>query len=223
MLVNGVAIDDTFAEAFPMKATRLIITAHDVTWARHAAVSMTGFATSVIACGCEAGIETELDPTATPDGRPGIAVQYATAGLTQQHNRILELPFEYRDVVREIAGIIGVHRPIISVPPGIGYAVSKLINPFVGDVIITRFADDFVVGFEHQGDAKRFLHDLRERFGLTAAEAALALEIVKGDGRQAAAGRLGITVGTARSHLTRIFDKTGVRHQAELVRLLLQK
>lgn len=67
------------------------------------------------------------------------------------------------------------------------------------------------------------IDDLRERFGLTAAEAAFALEIVKGDGRQAAAGRLGITVGTARSHLTRIFDKTGVRHQAELVRLLLQK
>jgi len=33
-----------------------------------------------------------------------------------------------------------------------------------GDVIITRFADDFVVGFEYRGDAKRFLTDLRERF-----------------------------------------------------------
>ena len=65
--------------------------------------------------------------------------------------------------------------------------------------------------------------DLRERFGLTPAEAAFALEIIKGDGRQATADRLGITVGTARSHLSKIFDKTGVRHQAELVRLLLQK
>jgi len=81
MLVNGVAIDDTFAEAFPMKATRLIITAHDLTWARHAAVSMTGFATSVIACGCEAGIEAELGPDATPDGRPGLAVlMFAVSG-----------------------------------------------------------------------------------------------------------------------------------------------
>ena len=65
--------------------------------------------------------------------------------------------------------------------------------------------------------------NLRERFGLTPAEAAFALEIIKGDGRQASADRLGITVGTARSHLSKIFDKTGVRHQAELVRLLLQK
>lgn len=62
---------------------------------------------------------------------------------------------------------------------------------------------------------------LRERFGLTPAEAAFALKIVRGDGRQAAAGRLGVTVGTARSHLSSIFEKTGTRRQAELVRLLL--
>lgn len=71
---GGVAIDDTFAEAFPMKATRIVITAHTIEWARHAAVSATGFATSVIACGCEAGIEREIGPDETPDGRPGIAV-----------------------------------------------------------------------------------------------------------------------------------------------------
>jgi RNA-directed DNA polymerase len=33
-----------------------------------------------------------------------------------------------------------------------------------GDVIVTRFADDFVVGFQYLGDAKRFLYELRERF-----------------------------------------------------------
>lgn len=71
---NGVAIDETFAEAFPMKATRLLITAHNLEWARHAAVAATGFATSVIACGCEAGIEREIPAAETPDGRPGIAV-----------------------------------------------------------------------------------------------------------------------------------------------------
>lgn len=74
MIENGVFIDDSFAEAFPMKATRLVITAHNPTWARHAAVSATGFATSVIACGCEAGIERELGPDETPDGRPGVSV-----------------------------------------------------------------------------------------------------------------------------------------------------
>ena len=39
-----------------------------------------------------------------------------------------------------------------------------------GDVIIVRFADDFIVGFEHEADAQRFLVDLRQRlakFGLS--------------------------------------------------------
>jgi len=74
MVINGVTIDDTFAEAFGMKATRVIVTAHNLKWACHAAVSATGFATSVIACGCEAGIERTLEPDETPDGRPGAAI-----------------------------------------------------------------------------------------------------------------------------------------------------
>jgi len=72
--LNGVLIEDTFAEAFPMRATRLVITADVAAWALTAAQSMTGFATSVIACGCEAGIERELPADETPDGRPGVAV-----------------------------------------------------------------------------------------------------------------------------------------------------
>jgi DNA-binding CsgD family transcriptional regulator len=64
--------------------------------------------------------------------------------------------------------------------------------------------------------------ELQRRFGLTPAETELALNIIKGDGRAAAASRLGITVSTARTHLTHIFEKTGVRRQAELVRFLLQ-
>jgi DNA-binding CsgD family transcriptional regulator len=62
---------------------------------------------------------------------------------------------------------------------------------------------------------------LQRRFGLTSAESSFALEIIKGDGRAAAAARSNITVGTARTHLGHIFEKTGVRRQAELVRLLL--
>ena len=74
MIINGVTIDETFAEAFPMKATRLIITAHNAKWARISAQAFTGFATSVIACGCEAGIERQLDGSETPDGRPGVSI-----------------------------------------------------------------------------------------------------------------------------------------------------
>ncbi len=74
MIINGVSIDDTFAEAFPMRATRILITADNARWARHAAVAATGFATSVIACGAEAAIERELKASETPDGRVGVAI-----------------------------------------------------------------------------------------------------------------------------------------------------
>jgi formylmethanofuran--tetrahydromethanopterin N-formyltransferase len=72
--LGGVAIDDTFAEAFAMTATRLLITADTPHWAAIAGQSLTGFATSVIGCGVEAGIARTLDGTETPDGRPGVAV-----------------------------------------------------------------------------------------------------------------------------------------------------
>lgn len=72
--VNGVVIDDTFAEAFGMRATAIVITGPNRKWARQAAVSMTGYATSVIGCGCEAAIDVELAPQDTPDGRPGCRV-----------------------------------------------------------------------------------------------------------------------------------------------------
>jgi formylmethanofuran--tetrahydromethanopterin N-formyltransferase len=71
---GGVRIVDTFAEAFDMRAARVLITAQSPGWARTAAQSMTGFATSVIGCKVEAGIEAELSPEETPDGRPGVSV-----------------------------------------------------------------------------------------------------------------------------------------------------
>jgi formylmethanofuran--tetrahydromethanopterin N-formyltransferase len=71
---RGVRIVDTFAEAFDMRAARVLITARSAAWARTAAQSMTGFATSVIGCKVEAGIETELPHSETPDGRPGVSV-----------------------------------------------------------------------------------------------------------------------------------------------------
>ncbi|MDB5408538.1 MAG: formylmethanofuran--tetrahydromethanopterin N-formyltransferase [Rhodospirillales bacterium] len=76
MILDGVEIEDTFAEAFGMRATRLIVTADTPRWARIAGDTATGFATSVIACGAEAGIERDLSAEETPDGRPGIALLF---------------------------------------------------------------------------------------------------------------------------------------------------
>jgi formylmethanofuran--tetrahydromethanopterin N-formyltransferase len=84
---NGVKIVDTFAEAFGMRAARVLITARSPEWARTAAQSMTGFATSVIGCKLEAGIEAELGPEDTPDQRPGVSVLvfgFDAAGLAKR-------------------------------------------------------------------------------------------------------------------------------------------
>lgn len=74
MRLHGVEIEETYAEAFKMWGTRLLITAESPHWARIAAEAASGFAISVIGCGCEAGIEEMLPPERTPDGRPGTAV-----------------------------------------------------------------------------------------------------------------------------------------------------
>ena len=73
MRLHDAEVEDTFAEAFGMWGARIVVTADTPGWAEHAARSLTGFATSVIGCKCEAGIERVLEPGETPDGRPGIA------------------------------------------------------------------------------------------------------------------------------------------------------
>jgi formylmethanofuran--tetrahydromethanopterin N-formyltransferase len=88
LTVNGVRIDDSFAEAFGMRATALVITAQTAAWARQAAVTMTGFATSVIGCGCEAGIDRELPRSQTPDGRPGVRVLLFSTSTTELQKQL---------------------------------------------------------------------------------------------------------------------------------------
>lgn len=87
--VNGVAVDEGFAEAFDMRATALVITADSLSWARQAAVAMTGFATSVIGCGCEAGIDCELGTGETPDGRPGMRVLLFAVSTSELQKQML--------------------------------------------------------------------------------------------------------------------------------------
>jgi len=74
MEINGVTIDNTYAEAFPTWVCRIIITAVTREWALKAATEATGFATSAIGCPCEAGIEIDVPASETPDGRPGVAI-----------------------------------------------------------------------------------------------------------------------------------------------------
>jgi formylmethanofuran--tetrahydromethanopterin N-formyltransferase len=76
LVINSIPIEDTFAEAFPMTAARLIVTAATPGWALTAGQTATGYATSVIGCDAEAGIERTLTAEETPDGRPGVGLLF---------------------------------------------------------------------------------------------------------------------------------------------------
>ena len=95
--------------------------------------------------------------------------------------------------------------------------------PFPSSSWWPGFTQQLAMIFVTDPDARmeQVVQRLRRRYGLTPAEATLAWEIVRSGGRKSAATNRGISVATARSQLTSIFDKTGVRRQAELVRLLL--
>ncbi len=133
MQINGIHIDDTFAEAFNMRGTRIIITAQNHKWAYHAANAMTGFATSVIGCGVEAGIEREMTADETPDGRPGISILMFAMGSkvlmqqleTRMGQCILTCPTAaaFAGITSEDRISLGKHLRYF----GDGYQTSKLI------------------------------------------------------------------------------------------------
>jgi formylmethanofuran--tetrahydromethanopterin N-formyltransferase len=88
--IRGVFIEDTFAEAFTMRVARIVITARSSRWVRAAASKLTGFATSVIGCKVEAGVERELPASETPDGRPGTSILLMTMGKDDLAKRLIE-------------------------------------------------------------------------------------------------------------------------------------
>ncbi|HSR63669.1 MAG TPA: formylmethanofuran--tetrahydromethanopterin N-formyltransferase [Gammaproteobacteria bacterium] len=90
MKIKSTEIVDTYAEAFKMWGSRIVITAATKQWADAAARSMTGFATSVIGCKCEAGIERELSTEETPDRRPGVSVLLFTPDKDSLGKRLVE-------------------------------------------------------------------------------------------------------------------------------------
>ena len=86
MKLGETEIEDAFAEAFGMRYARLLVTAHDDHWLAAAASEFCGYASSVIACDAEAGIERHLTPDDSPDARPGVALLvfgFSTAALAK--------------------------------------------------------------------------------------------------------------------------------------------
>ncbi|MEM2633997.1 MAG: formylmethanofuran--tetrahydromethanopterin N-formyltransferase [Nitrososphaerales archaeon] len=91
--INGVEIEDTFAEAFPMLVGRVLITAENDEWAMIAARWTTGFGSSIIMSPAEAGVEgVPIPPDQTPDHRPGRMIQiYHRGGVELKSQMIFRI------------------------------------------------------------------------------------------------------------------------------------
>jgi formylmethanofuran--tetrahydromethanopterin N-formyltransferase len=87
---DDVLIQDTFAEAFDAYVASILITAAQRGLAETAAISATGYATSVIGCGTEAGIDYRFSPQKSPDGRPGVAIMMVHPDKKQLKEQAIE-------------------------------------------------------------------------------------------------------------------------------------
>jgi uncharacterized protein YbjT (DUF2867 family) len=67
-----------------------------------------------------------------------LAVEQGTSRESAIINAIGPETFTYRELAATIGALIGKPRPIVSVPPWLGYAVGRLLGALVGDVVITR-------------------------------------------------------------------------------------
>ena len=76
-----------------------------------------------------------------------------------------------------------------------------------------------IIDPEQEAEPPKML--IRQLFGLTNAEADVALRLVRGDGLKPISADLALSMATVKTHLHHIFDKTDTHRQAELVRLLL--
>ena len=90
MIINGVEIEDNFAEAFGIKVSRILITAATKKLALVAATEATGYGTSVIGCPAEAGIDGYVPPQETPDGRPGYIIMICNMKKDKLDHELLE-------------------------------------------------------------------------------------------------------------------------------------
>ena len=68
--------------------------------------------------------------------------QLAVAAAESSNNEIINAigpeTFTYRELVETVGEIIGKKRPLLSIPPALGYLVSRMVSAFVDDVVVTR-------------------------------------------------------------------------------------
>jgi len=144
------------------------------------------------------------------DGRLSGDLQAETARL---HGAIAS-PLDSADDIRDRVTISrGPHRaPLSLLVVPMRSEPDRIARSQQGAIILITDPDTAIVPYAGQ---------LQKQFGLTRTEAALVHEMLQGGSIQAVAERMSITLATARTHLHRIFGKTGAKRQADLIRLVL--
>lgn len=137
--LGGVRIDATFAEAFDMKATRIVITALDQGWADQAAAAISGFGTSVIDCKIEIDIERRLEKDQTPDGRPGVSVLAFAMSGGELEKQIVRRAGQCVLTCPTTALFAGI--PTDAVPPDKRIALGKSLRFFGDGQQISKWID----------------------------------------------------------------------------------
>jgi DNA-binding CsgD family transcriptional regulator/PAS domain-containing protein len=141
------------------------------------------------------------------------ALRASTPADTAQFQRLIAAAAERSDAK---GGVMALARPVPRRP------LSVLVAPLM--IESTWFVPGrpaAIVFVADPDSVPRTARDqLRNLYRLTPAEADVAMAIACGEGLQAAADELKISLTTARTHLQHIFEKTETRRQAELVRLI---
>lgn len=162
-------------------------------------------------------IMASRDGLSIVDGRLGVGATPANAVL--------------QEAVAQAAGrtVAGVHHPagVVAVPRPSGRAPYVLVIESLaafgrgrGSKLPVRDGLAVVIINDPAMDCQVWTAELSDLFGLTQAESRLAAQIAAGLGAPEAAERLDISVNTARTHLKRVFAKTGTASQTELALLL---
>lgn len=129
---------------------------------------------------------------------------------------------ELRSAVAWMAEIRDRHTPCVGED-----AVTRAISLGQGDTGLTHICwailrdGKLLITFDDTDRLERQLTSAAKVYGLSGAQERLARHLIDGRDLSCAAGALGISPNTAKTHLQRIYDKTGVRAQPALVRLLL--
>ncbi len=126
MKINGAPIEDTHAECFEMHFARLVITGRSGKWVSEAAQAAVGCATSIIGCGCEAGLEALEDSFNTPDGRPGQRLLFFAKTRESLEKELIKRVGQVLLPTPTITVFNGVHEN----GEGIGFELGKKIGFF---------------------------------------------------------------------------------------------